>query len=124
MKRWLMVAGAAALASAAFNVQAQNFVNILTGGSSGVYYPLGVAMSQQYKEVLPKARIQVQATKASVENLNLLERGRGELAFALADSVSDAWTGVADAGFSKPLKKLRTVGAIYPNYIHIVARAD
>ncbi len=102
----------------------QQFVNVLTGGSSGVYYPLGVAMSQLYGKALPKAKIQVQATKASVENLNLLERGRGEIGFALADSVSDAWNGVADAGFPKPLKNIRAIGAIYPNYIHIVARAD
>lgn len=102
----------------------QQFVNVLTGGSSGVYYPLGVAMSQLYGKALPKAKIQVQATKASVENLNLLERGRGEIGFALADSVSDAWTGVADAGFPKPLKNIRAIGAIYPNYIHIVVRAD
>jgi TRAP transporter TAXI family solute receptor len=124
MKKWLMALASATLVTAAGGSHAQNFINILTGGSSGVYYPLGVAISQKYKEALPDARIQVQATKASVENLNLLERGRGELAFALADSVADAWTGVADAGFAKPLKKLRSVGAIYPNYIHIVARAD
>lgn len=105
-------------------VHAQQFINVLTGGSSGVYYPLGVAMSQLYGKALPQTRIQVQATKASVENLNLLERGRGEIGFALADSVTDAWTGVADAGFPKPLKKIRAIGAIYPNYIHIVARAD
>lgn len=116
---------AACLGVSATAVHAQQqFVNVLTGGSSGVYYPLGVAMSQLYGKALPEAKIQVQATKASVENLNLLERGRGEIGFALADSVNDAWTGVAEAGFPKPLKKIRAIGAIYPNYIHIVARAD
>jgi TRAP transporter TAXI family solute receptor len=59
-----------------------------------------------------------------VENLNLLEAGRGELAFTLGDSLSDAWKGNADAGFKAPLKKLRTVAGIYNNYIQIVARAD
>ena len=66
----------------------------------------------------------MQATKASVENLNLLEAGRGELAFTLGDSLSDAWKGNEDAGFKAPLKKLRGVAAIYPNYIQIVALAD
>ena len=36
------------------------------------------------------AKTSVQATKASVENLNLLQAGRGELALALGDSVADA----------------------------------
>ncbi|WP_204303387.1 TAXI family TRAP transporter solute-binding subunit [Stenotrophomonas maltophilia] len=39
------------------------------------------------------AKTSVQATKASVENLNLLQAGRGELALALGDSVADAWNG-------------------------------
>ena len=66
----------------------------------------------------------MQATKASVENLNLLQAGRGEIAFTLGDSLSDAWKGNEDAGFKTPLKKLRGIAAIYPNYIQIVARAD
>jgi len=102
----------------------QKFVNILTGGQSGVYYPLGVALGQIYGKAMPDAKTSVQATKASVENLNLLQAGRGEIAFTLGDSLSDAWKGVEDAGFKTPLAKLRTVAGIYPNYIQIVASAD
>ena len=50
---------------------AATFVNVLTGGTSGVYYPLGVTLSQIYGEVIPDSKVQVQATKASAENLNL-----------------------------------------------------
>jgi TRAP transporter TAXI family solute receptor len=102
----------------------QKFVNILTGGQSGVYYPLGVALGQIYGKALPDAKTSVQSTKASVENLNLLQAGRGELAFTLGDALSDAWKGNEDAGFKAPLNKLRTVAGIYPNYIQIVANAD
>lgn len=102
-------------------VQAAEFINILTGGTSGVYYPMGVALSKIYSEVLPDARIQVQATKASVENLNLLQQGRGEIGFALGDSVKLAAEGNTEVGFSAPLDKLRGIAAIYPNYIQIVA---
>src|SRR6185437_7464544 len=42
----------------------------------------------------------------------------------LGDSLSDAWKGNEEAGFKTPLKKLRGIAAIYPNYIQIVARAD
>lgn len=103
---------------------AQDFVNILTGGTSGVYYPLGVALSNIYGKGMPGAKISVQSTKASVENLNLLQTGKGELAFVLGDAASQAWNGVADAGFSSKLDKIRGVAAIYSNYIQIVATAS
>lgn len=115
----------AALALVAGTAAAQQkFINVLTGGQAGVYYPLGVALSQIYAKAMPDAKVQVQATKASVENLNLLQAARGEIAFTLGDSLSDAWKGVEDAGFKTPLKKLRTVAGIYPNYIQIVASAE
>lgn len=100
---------------------APTFVNILTGGTSGVYYPLGVGLSQIYGQQIAGAKFSVQATKASVENLNLLQNGRGEMAFALADSVGDAHRGNAEAGFTRPLDKLRALASVYPNYIQIVA---
>ncbi len=103
---------------------AEQFINVLTGGTSGVYYPLGVALAGAIGKALPSAKTSVQATKASVENLNLLQSGRGEIAFTLGDSLSDAWKGNAEAGFPTPLKKLRGIAAIYPNYIQIMARAD
>mgnify|MGYP000877844496 CR=1 FL=1 len=115
---------AASLAAGAATGHAAEFINVLTGGTSGVYYPLGVALSQIYGKALPGAKTSVQATKASAENLNLLQAGRGEIAFTLGDSLNEAWKGNEEAGFKAPLKKLRSVAAIYPNYIQIVAAAD
>ncbi|MGE0496561.1 MAG: TAXI family TRAP transporter solute-binding subunit [Ramlibacter sp.] len=117
--------GAAVVSGAAVAQQAQ-FINILTGGQSGVYYPMGVALSQIYAKAIPGAKATAQVTKASAENLNLLQAGRGELALALAlaDSVSNAWQGDAEAGFPKKLDKLRGLSATYSNYIQIVANAD
>jgi TRAP transporter TAXI family solute receptor len=103
---------------------AQEFINVLTGGTSGVYYPLGVALSQVYAEGIPGVRSQVQATRASVENLNLLQSGGGEIAFTLGDSLAFAWGGNEEAGFTAPLDRLRTVAAIYPNYIQLVATSE
>ncbi|HET7401584.1 MAG TPA: TAXI family TRAP transporter solute-binding subunit [Usitatibacter sp.] len=118
------ILAASLLAVAGIAGAQQQYINILTGGTSGVYYPLGVAMSQLFGKAIPNAKASVQATKASAENLNLLQAGRGELAFTLGDALSDAWKGNAEAGFKTPLKKLRTVGGIYNNYIQIVASAD
>jgi TRAP transporter TAXI family solute receptor len=114
----------AALAIAAPAAFAAEFINVLTGGTSGVYYPLGVALTQIYGKVLPDAKSSVQATKASAENLNLLQAGRGEVAFTLGDTLSEAWKGNEEAGFKTKLDKLRTIAAIYPNYIHFLASAD
>ena len=102
----------------------QQFVNVLTGGTSGVYYPLGVALAKVYGDNIEGARTQVQSTKASVENINLVASGRGEIGFALGDSVKAAAEGDADAGFNAPVENLRAIAAIYPNYVQIVASAE
>ena len=126
MSRFLRHVGALLVLSAltAPALAAEQFINVLTGGTSGVYYPLGVALGNAIGKAMPASKASVQATKASVENLNLLQAGRGEIAFTLGDSLSDAWNGNEEAGFKTPLKKLRGIAAIYPNYIQIVARAD
>ncbi len=120
--------GACALAiatiAAPLTARAEEFINILTGGTGGVYYPLGVALSKIYAENIKDSKPSVQATKASVENLNLLQSGRGEIAFTLGDSLADAWKGNAEVGFKSKLDKLRTVAAIYPNYIQVAALKD
>lgn len=103
---------------------AQQFINVLTGGTSGVYYPMGVALSKIFGDKIPNVKTQVQATKASVENLVLLEQGRGEIAFTLGDSLKAAWDGDEEAGFKAKLGKLRAIGAIYPNYIQVVATKE
>lgn len=118
-RRHVLALAAAALIPAA--AQAEQFINVLTGGTSGVYYPLGVALGKIYGEKIPGVRTQVQSTKASVENLNLLQTGRGEIALALGDSVKAAWDGDVEVGFQKKLDKLRGIAAVYPNVIQIVA---
>ncbi len=122
--KWLAAVVFSAMVVSAPAARAEQFINVLTGGTSGVYYPMGVAIGKIFSDKIPSAKTQVQATKASVENLNLLEQGRGELAFTLGDSLKAAWEGDEEAGFKKKLTKLRTIGAIYPNYIQIVATAE
>ena len=70
-KSKILAAGALALSLSLGSAPAvaQEFINVLTGGTSGVYYPLGVALSEIYGDVIEGSRTQVQSTKASVENL-------------------------------------------------------
>jgi TRAP transporter TAXI family solute receptor len=93
IKTTLIGVAALGLAAGTGTARAQEFINVLTGGTSGVYYPLGVALSEIYAGGIDGARTQVQATKASVENLTLLQQGRGEVAFTLGDSLALAWAG-------------------------------
>ncbi|MGQ9370945.1 TAXI family TRAP transporter solute-binding subunit [Azospirillum sp. A39] len=122
MKRFLAALGICLAATVP--ARAEEFITVLTGGTSGVYYPLGVALTTIYGTAIPDAKVTVQATKASVENLNLLQAGRGEIAFTLGDSLGDAWKGNEEVGFKQKLDKLRSISAIYPNYIQVVATKD
>ena len=119
-----LLLGAVSIAMIAAPARADDFIAILTGGTSGVYYPMGVAISKVLTEKVPSVRPSVQATKASVENLNLIQAGKGELAFTLGDSLAAAWKGEEEAGFKRKLEKLRGVTAIYPNFVQIVASKD
>lgn len=123
-KALISTAAAIAVAAAASSAHAQQTINILTGGTSGVYFSLGVAVGKIYSNQIPGAKVLIQSTKASVENLDLVDQVRGELAFTLGDSLKAAVDGDETAGFKSRLSKLRTIGAIYPSYIQIVATGN
>lgn len=117
-KTTVSLATALGLALGAAQAKAEEFVNILTGGTSGVYYPLGVAMEKIYSSIAD-VRPSVQATKASIENINLINSGRGEVAFTLGDSLRDAYEGM------KPLASTRNspISALWQQSIRIMFRS-
>lgn len=98
-------------------------LTILAGDTGGVYFPVGIAIGKILSDGLPERTIQVQVSKGSVANLKLLAQGQGEIAFADADSIDAARRGETSAGFEAPLTNLRSVAALYPNFIQIVASA-
>jgi uncharacterized protein len=105
------------------NALAQDVI-ILTGGTSGVYYPVGLALKRIFERDISNAKVTVLSTQATVENLNMLQQGKGVLALAQGDILNDAWKGNPEAGFPSSRTKIRLIGAAYPNYIHIIARRD
>lgn len=123
-RRLAVLALAASVAAMAACGQQATNITVLTGGTSGIYYPIGVGISQLIDKNMQNVRSSVQATKATVENANLIEAGRGEVAIGLADTVDDAYKGNQEIGFDKRLTKLRAIANAYPNYVQIVARAD
>jgi TRAP transporter TAXI family solute receptor len=110
--------------AAVLPARADPVLTILTGGMGGVYQPLGDALAQLYTAAIPGAQATVHLTKGSVENLNLLQAGRADVAFSLGDSLCQAWRGDQEAGFKSAFDRLRVLTAIHPSYVQIVARRD
>ena len=105
----------------AIPVRAGDTLTILTGDTNGVYFPLGIAIGKIISDGIPDRTTRVQVSNGSSENLRLLAQGKGEIGFALGDSLQAAIAGDADAGFKQKLTNLRVIGALYPNYVQIVA---
>ena len=119
----LAAAGGATLAATPWAFAQQKFINVLTGGQSGVYYPMGVALSQIYGKALPDAKVTVQSTKASAENLNLLRPAAARSRSPWATPCRMPGRARRSPASTRRSKKLRAVAGIYRNFIQIVAIA-
>jgi len=95
------------------------FITILTGGSSGVYYPLGGALSKIYQDL--GANANSQSTAASAANITTLEQGKAEIAFSMGDAASDADEGIGSFEEQGKQENVRAIASLYPNYLQIVA---
>src|SRR3954467_10137456 len=83
--------GAAMLAGAA--LAQQKTIAIGTGGTGGVYYPLGGGLANLLSTNLPGYQATAEVTGGCVDNLKLLGSGQGELGFSMADAALDALNG-------------------------------
>ena len=95
------------------------FITILTGGSSGVYYPLGGTLSKIYQDM--GANANSQSTAASSANASTLNQGKAEIGFSMGDAAQDAYDGVDSFEERGAQENLRTVASLYTNYLQIVA---
>jgi TRAP transporter TAXI family solute receptor len=116
------IAGALALAVAMFGVAvtAQEKINISigTGGTGGVYYPMGGGMANILSKYVPGMQATAEVTGGSVDNLKLLGTGKSELGFSMADAGWDAYSG--QDKFQGGKVPLRTLMVLYPNRMHVV----
>jgi len=92
-------------------------LSIATGGTGGVYYPLGGGMANIISKNIPYTEATAEVTTASVDNCRLVGAGKAELALIMADTGWDAYMGRAQFKEKVPL---RTVAVLYPNNMHIV----
>jgi len=102
------------------------FVTIGTGGVTGVYYPTGGAISRMVnaKKDVYGIRATVESTGGSVFNINAVLGGDLDFGIAQSDRQYQAWNGLAEWESAGAQKKLRSVFAIHPESITLIASVD
>ncbi|MBE2895078.1 TAXI family TRAP transporter solute-binding subunit [Spirabiliibacterium falconis] len=93
------------------------FVTIATGGASGPYNIIATTLAEIYAKDF-NTNSKTQTTGASVENINLINQGKVEMAFVMSDVLSDAVNGTGN--FSQKLDSVSEIAALYPNFVQIV----
>ena len=110
-------AGAATFALRGLPAFAQaKTISIGTGGTGGVYYPIGGAIANVLTKNLPGMQATAEVTGGSVDNLKLIASGQSELGFTMADAALDALNGQDKFRAKVPL---RTLLVLYPNRMHV-----
>jgi len=117
MKSIVRIAGLALVALAGA-VQAQN-LSIATGGTGGVYYPMGGGLAALLSKKVPGMTATAEVTGGSVANMQLIGTGKPYLAFTQADAAIDALKG-QDKFAGKPIP-VRALAVLYPNRMHVVS---
>jgi len=93
-------------------------LSIVTGGTGGVYFPLGGGLAQLISRYIPGVQATAEVTPASVDNMRLIGAKRADLAFTLADTAFDAFKGLA-VFQGNPIPIL-TLTPLYNNFNHLV----
>ena len=98
------------------SAQAQN-ISIATGGTGGVYYPMGGGLAAVLSSKVPGMSATAEVTGGSVDNLNLIGTGKPYIGFSMADAAKDAQVG--EGKFAGKKVDLRTLMILYPNLMHV-----
>ena len=98
------------------SAQAQN-ISIATGGTGGVYYPMGGGLAAMLSNKVPGMSATAEVTGGSVDNLKLIGTGKPYVAFSMADAAKDA--SVGDDKFKDKPVDLRALLILYPNLMHV-----
>src|SRR5215813_1183260 len=93
-------------------------LSIATGGTGGVYYPIGGGMANILSKYVPGMQATAEVTGGSVDNLKLIATGKPYIAFSMADAGQDAYRG--EDKFKGTKVPLRTLMVLYPNRMHVV----
>jgi uncharacterized protein len=97
-------------------------LSIATGGTGGVYFPLGGGLADLISENIEGYTATAEETNASVDNMNLIGSGESDIAFVLGDTASDAAAGAGE--FEGGAIDACALGILYTNFTQLVASAD
>ena len=112
-----LAAGAVLLAGVAIAQQQQN-IAIATGGTGGVYYPMGGGMANVLSKYLPGVQATARVTGGSVDNLKLIGSKQSEVGLVMVDAALNALNG--EDKFKDNKVPVRTLMVLYPNRMHVV----
>jgi TRAP transporter TAXI family solute receptor len=118
MRRFATVLGAVLAVAGLALAQDKLQLSIGTGGTGGVYYPLGGGMANILSKHIPGLTATAEVTGGSVDNLKLVASGKPYLAMTMADAGQDAYRG--EDKFKGTKVPLRTLMVMYPNQMHVV----
>src|SRR3954468_9376472 len=93
-------------------------LSIATGGTGGVYYPLGGGMANVLSKYVPGLTATAEVTGGSVDNLKLIGTGKPYIAMSMADAGLDAFKG--EDKFKGHKVPATTLMVMYPNRMHVV----
>ena len=113
-----LAVSAALIAGAALAQQGLN-IAIATGGTGGVYYPLGGGMANVLSKHVPGMQASARVTGGSVDNLKLIGSQQSEVALVMVDAAVDALKG--EDKFKGSPVDVRTLMVLYPNRMHVVS---
>jgi TRAP transporter TAXI family solute receptor len=108
----------AAIAVAATSTAFAQNISIATGGTGGVYYPMGGGLAAVLSKHVAGMQATAEVTGGSVDNLNLIASGKPYVGFSMVDAALDASKG-KDKFEGRPVN-LRTLLVLYPNRMHVV----
>lgn len=116
-RRYIFAVLAIAFAQSAV---AQEKINLAigTGGTGGVYYPLGGGLANLLSKFVPGMQATAEVTGGSVDNLKLIASGKPYIGFTMADAGQDAYRG--EDKFTGNKVPLKTLLVLYPNRMHVV----
>jgi hypothetical protein len=109
---------AAILALAVPAAAQQNRISITTGGTGGVYYPLGGGMANVLSKNVPGLTATAEVTGGSVDNLKLIGSGKSEVGLVMADVAWEAAQGTEK--FKDNKVNARALMVLYPNKMQVV----
>jgi TRAP transporter TAXI family solute receptor len=121
MKRLTLLAAIAGAALFTGAASAQTNIAIATGGTGGVYYPLGGGMANVLTKYVPGYAATARVTGGSVDNLKLIGSQQSEVALVMVDAALDALRG--EDKFKGSPVEARTLMILYPNRMHVVTTA-